>query len=125
MRHPAVAAVLEPLILAGDLGTCGIVELEVLYSAKSAADLRTTRSRRAAAFPRFAIDETDFDAAENLMMVLADAGRHRAAGVADLLIAAVAIRLELTLFHYDVDFEHIAAVSSLDAKWVVRKGSLP
>ena len=79
MRHPAVASVLEPLILTGDVGTCGIIELEVLYSAISASDLRTTRLQRAAAFPRFPVMETDFEAAENLMTALADGGRHRAA----------------------------------------------
>jgi len=125
MRHPAVASVLEPLILTGDLGTCGIIELEVLYSAISASDLRTTRLQRAAAFPRFPMMETDFGAAENLMTALADGGRHRAAGVADLLIAAVAIRHQLAVYHYDADFEHIAAVSPLRAMWVVPKGSLP
>ena len=125
MRHETVASVLEPLIVAGDLATCGIIELEVLYSAISAADLRTTRHQRAAAFPRFAMTEADFEAAENLMEALADGGRHRAAGVADLLIAAVAIRHELTVYHYDADFEDIAAVSPLRATWVVPKGSIP
>ena len=125
MRHQAVASVLEPLILAGDLATCGIIELEVLYSAISAADLRATRRQRSAAFPRFAIMETDFEAAENLMAALADDGRHRAAGIADLLIAAVAIRHQLTVYHYDADFEHIAAVSPLRATWVAPKGSIP
>ena len=125
MRHPAVAGVLEPLILAGELGTCGIIELEVLYSAMSASDLRTTRSHRAAAFPRFAMTDGDLEGAANLMAALADAGRHRAAGVADLLIAAIAIRNELTVYHYDADFEHIAAVSPLRAAWVVPKGSVP
>lgn len=125
MRHPAVASVLEPLILTGDLGTCGIVELEVLYSAISASDLRTTRQQRAVAFPRIAMMEADFETAENLMEALADGGRHRAAGIADLLIAAVAIRQHLAVYHYDADFEHIAAVSSLRAMWVVSKGSIP
>jgi len=125
MRHPAVASVLEPLILTGDLGTCGVIELEVLYSAISASDLRTTRHQRAAAFPRFPVMEADFEAAEDLMTALAEAGRHRAAGVADLLIAAVAIRQQLAVYHYDVDFEHIAEVSPLRAMWVVPKGSIP
>lgn len=125
MRHQTVASVLEPLMLAGDLATCGIIELEVLYSAISAADLRATRQQRAAAFPRFAMMEADFEAAENLMERLADGGRHRAAGVADLLIAAVAIRHQLTVYHYDTDYEDIAAVSALRATWVVPKGSIP
>ena len=125
MRHAAVANVLEPLILAGEIGTCGIVEIEVLYSAISASDLRTTRSQRATAFPRFRTTEADFEAAIDLMVALADGGRHRAAGVADLLIAAVAIRHDITVYHYDADFDQIAAVSPLRSAWVAPKGSLP
>lgn len=125
MRHAAVANVLEPLILAGEVGTCGSVELEVLYSAISASDLRTTRSRRAAAFPRLRTTEADFEAAADLMEALADRGQHRAAGVADLLVAAVAIRHDLTVYHYDADFDQIAAVSPLRSAWVAPRGSLP
>jgi predicted nucleic acid-binding protein len=125
MRHAAVANVLEPLILAGDVGTCAIVELEVLYSSISASDLRTTRSQRATAFPRFRTTEADFETVADLMAALADGGRHRAAGVADLLIAAVAIRHDVTVYHYDADFDQIAAVSPLRSAWVVPKGSLP
>lgn len=124
MRHAAVANVLEPLILAGEVGTCGIVELEVLYSAISASELRTTRRQRATAFPRFRTTEADFEAAADLMAALADGGRHRAAGVADLLIAAVAIRHDVTVYHYDSDFDQIAAVSPLQSSWVAPKGSL-
>ena len=125
MRHAAVANVLEPLILAGEVGTCGIVELEVLYSAISASDLRTTRGQRTAAFPRLRMTDADFEAAADLMEALADGGLHRAAGVADLLVAAVAIRHDLTVYHYDADFDEIAAVSPLRSAWVAARGSLP
>ena len=35
LRHPAVSAVLSPLLLAGEVATCSVVELEVLFSARS------------------------------------------------------------------------------------------
>lgn len=34
LRYPRVSAVLAPLILAGEVATCGIVELEILYSGR-------------------------------------------------------------------------------------------
>ncbi len=50
LRYPDVSAVLSPLILAGDVATCGIIELEILYSARSLSDLTSTRATRAVAF---------------------------------------------------------------------------
>ena len=125
MRHPAVTAVLEPLILAGLVATCGIIELEVLYSAVSARDLVATRRNRASAFPRLDMTEADFRRAEAVMEALAEAGRHRSAGIPDLLIAAVAERVGVTLLHYDEDFDHIASVTRQPVQWVVGRGSVP
>jgi predicted nucleic acid-binding protein len=42
---------------------------------------------------------------------LADRGQHRAPGIPDLLIAAVAERAGHTVLHLDKDFELIAAVT--------------
>ena len=125
MRHPAVTAVLEPLILAGLVTTCGIIELEVLYSAVSSRELVATRRNRAAAFPRVEMTEEDFRRAEAVMEALAEAGRHRSAGIPDLLIAAVAERAGVTLLHYDEDFDHIASVTKQSVQWVVDRGSVP
>jgi predicted nucleic acid-binding protein len=61
LRHPLVSAVLAPLILAGDVATCGIVDLEILYSARSHADFARTRAIRARAFPLIPIVQADFD----------------------------------------------------------------
>lgn len=37
----------------------------------------------------------------------------------DLLTAAVAEHYDATVLHYDADFDHIAAVSGQDVRWVV------
>ena len=66
MKDPDVAARLGPLIMDGEIATCGIVELEVLYSARSERDLAATRAERAAAFPRIAMSENDFVRAERV-----------------------------------------------------------
>jgi predicted nucleic acid-binding protein len=125
LRHAAVGAVLEPLILTGMVATCGIVELEVLYSATGAGDFDRTRTRRALAFPRIPTLEDDLERATDVMGLLAHSGRHRSAGIPDLVIAAIAERARLTVIHYDQDFEEIAAVTGQSVEWVVPRGSIP
>jgi predicted nucleic acid-binding protein len=58
------------------------------------------------------------------MSLLARRGRHRAAGLPDLLQAAVAERHAVTLLHYDSDFDLIAAVTGQPMQWVVPRGSV-
>jgi predicted nucleic acid-binding protein len=125
LRHPSVSAVLAPLILAGDVATCGIIELEILYSARSHADFARTRATRARAFPALPVLQADFDRAIAVMEALALRGQHRAVGLPDLLIAAVAERAQVTVLHYDADYDLVAAVTGQPTHWVVSRGSVP
>jgi predicted nucleic acid-binding protein len=125
LRHPQVSAVLSPLILAGEVATCSVIELEVLYSSQSYQDLVRTRATRTRAFPLIPMTQADFDRATDVMQELARRGLHRAVGLPDLLIAAAAERERLTVLHYDVDFEHVAAVTGQAMQWVVPRGSVP
>jgi predicted nucleic acid-binding protein len=124
LRHPAVSAALEPLILQGLVATCGIIELEVLYSALGHADFVRTRRIRERAFPRIPMQESDFVRGMAIMEALAARSQHRAAGIPDLLIAAVAERAGLTVIHYDEDFDRIAGVTGQSVRWVAPRGSL-
>jgi len=124
MKDPDVAAKLAPLIMNGEIATCGIVELEVLYSARSERDLAATRAERAAAFPRVAMSESDFLRAEDVITQLARRGQHRAVSLPDLLIAAAAERSQLVVLHYDGDYDVIAAVTGQPVEWVAPRGSL-
>lgn len=86
--------------------------LEVGYSARSGPDLR-----EAARCPPMSLMPVEFLApaaerrAVEVQMVLADQGRHRAPGVPDLLIAAVAELSGLIVLHLDKDFDLIAEVT--------------
>lgn len=124
MKQSAVAARLEPLLRDGEIATCGVVELEVLYSARSERDLLETRAGRAVAYERVAMSEVDFLRAEEVMALLARRGQHRAASLPDLLIAAAAERVALTVLHYDADYDLIATVTGQQTEWVAPKGSL-
>ena len=124
MRAPSVAAKLSPLIMEGEVATCGVIEVEVLYSARSERDLLEVRAERAAAFPRMPMSEADFVRAEDVIAELAQIEHHRAASLPDLLIAAVAERSGLIVLHYDADYDVIANVTGQRVEWVAPKGSL-
>ncbi len=124
LKHPIVAARLGPLLVGGDVATCGVIELEVLFSARTHADLVATRSRRRA-LPSLPITQDDFDRALDVLEGLARSGHHRAAGIPDLLIAAVAERNALTVLHYDKDFDLIAKVTGQATEWIVAAGTVP
>lgn len=124
LRHPTVAARLGPLLVGGDIATCSVVELEILFSAKTHADLVSTRARRRS-LPALDTLQADFDRAVDVLERLARSGHHRAAGIPDLLIAAIAERNGLTVFHYDKDFDLISRVTGQPMEWVVPAGSVP
>ncbi len=124
LPQPAVDRLLTPLLLAGQVARCGIVELELLYSARTHSDfLEILAARRA--LPMVATEQADFDRAIAVMGLLARQGRHRGPSIPDLLIAAVAERSGLTVLHYDRDFELISSVTGQSVEWIVPAGSVP
>ena len=123
MPLPGVAEVLERLLVAGEVATCGVIDLEVLFSARNHDDLVAIRHERGA-FESVPIVEADFARAMDVMEQLAALGQHRAAGIPDLLIAAVAERAGLTVLHYYGDFDVIAGVTGQPMRWVVPRGTV-
>jgi predicted nucleic acid-binding protein len=124
MRHDAVAARIGPLVEAGVVATCGIVDLEILYSTRSHADHEATRCRRDLAYTWVAIDDGVFRRAIEVQGELARTAQHRLP-IPDLLIAAAAERARLCVLHYDADFDRIAAVTGQRTEWVVPRGTVP
>ena len=123
MSHPRVQARLVPILEAGEAATCAVIELEVIYSTRNAADHARTRRRRALAYRHVALDEAIFQRAIEVQGLLALRGQHRVP-IPDLIIAAAAEHAEMVLLHYDSDFDRIAAVTGQEMEWVVPKGSV-
>lgn len=123
MEHPTVQARLGPIIEAGDAATCSIVDLEVLYSTRNREEHARTRIRREFAYQRIELTEAIFQRAIAVQGLLAGQGRHRLP-IPDLIIAAAAEAAGMTVLHYDVDFDTIAAVTNQEVQWVARRGSL-
>jgi predicted nucleic acid-binding protein len=86
--------------------------LEVGYSARTARDLRNASSQPPLSLmPVEYLTSTLEQRATEVQASLADLGQHRAPGIPDLLIAAVAEHADHTLLHLDKDFEIIASLT--------------
>ncbi|MDX6200318.1 MAG: hypothetical protein QOJ79_3469 [Actinomycetota bacterium] len=123
LHQPAVQARLAPLVEAGLVATCSLVDLELGFSTRNRKEYDELRRERAG-FERLDIDQADWDRAYDVQSQLAGTGRTRAVGIADLVLAAVAERHRVTLLHYDRDFAFIADTTSQPTEWVVPSGSV-
>lgn len=123
IADPVVRDVLTRLGAQGLLATCPTVDLEVGFSARSPADYRTTNALRTLGFTTLPLTPDVGRRALAVQGMLARTSQHRAAGVIDLLTAAVAELHRATVLHYDGDFDHIAAVSGQSVEWVVPRGT--
>jgi predicted nucleic acid-binding protein len=125
LRHAPVAAVLIPLIDAGLVATCGVIEFELCWATRSSEELEQLRADRDVGYEWLATRDEDWLRALDVQAALWRGGRMRAVGFPDLLVAAVAERERVTLLHYDSDYDLIAQVTSQPAQWVVPRGSVP
>lgn len=89
-----------------------VTRLEVGFSAISAQI-----ARAAATIPPMSLMPVEYltpgieDRAYEVQVLLAERGMHRAASIPDLLIAATAEKLRLTILAVDKDFELIADIT--------------
>jgi hypothetical protein len=125
LRHQAVAAVLGPLIEAGLVATCGVVEFELGWATRTAAEFDLLRADRDAGYEWLATHDEDWRRALDVQAALWRGGQIRAVGFPDLLVAAVAERERVTVLHYDSHYDIIAQVTSQSAQWVVPRGTVP
>lgn len=124
LHRPQVFARLAPLVERGLVATCSMVDLEILYSCRLSDEYDTVAAERAA-LERLDIDQADWDQALDVQRRLARTSHHRAVGIPDLLIAAVAHRHRVTLLHYDRDFDLVGAVTGAPMRWIVPPGTVP
>ena len=122
VREPSVRARVESLAAAGDLGRATICDLEVGYSARTAAEW----DRLVAALDAFDRIETSSVHVSRALQVqrLLAARSQRGRKLPDLLVAAAAEELGVAVLHYDADFDHIARVTGQRCEWVVEAGSI-
>jgi hypothetical protein len=121
LAQPPIRAAIEPKATRGEFARAGISDLEIGYSARSAAEW----DRLIEALQIFELVETTSDhlrRARQVQRLLAT--RHqRGRKIPDLLIAAAAEARNLSVLHYDADFDRIAAATGQPCEWIVPAGS--
>jgi predicted nucleic acid-binding protein len=123
-QHAIVRSIITGLIADRAAATCVTVDLEAGYSGRDLADVREIARRRRELYVVLPVSEVIADRARDVQVRMAAHGHHRAAGVIDLLSAAVAEHHGAVILHYDADFEHIAATTGQSHKWIVPQGTL-
>jgi predicted nucleic acid-binding protein len=125
LRHGPVAAALGPLIEAGLIATCGVIEFELGWATRSAKELDDLRADRDTGYEWLPTHDEDWRRALDVQAALWRSGHHRAVGFPDLLIAAVAERERVTVLHYGNDYDLIGGVTGQSVQWVVPRGAVP
>lgn len=122
VRQPAVRSVMDQYVERGLIGTCPIIDLEILYSARTGTEHAHFRSQRAA-FEYFPLTDEVARRAIEVQGLLAQRAQHRSVSIPDLIVAATAERFSLTVLHYDRDYERIAEITGQRTEWIVPPGT--
>ena len=122
LTKPVVVARFAPLAASARVAICAPVAFEVGYSARNRADY-VALTDRLASFPSLAVTDADHRRSVDVQASLAARGEHRALSLVDALVAAVAEARNLTVLHYDRDFELVAKVTGQRQEWIVPRGT--
>jgi predicted nucleic acid-binding protein len=122
LTHPAVRSAVASRADRGLIGTCPIIDMEILYSARTGREHDHFRSQRAS-FDYFPLTDEIAQRAIEVQGLLAVRSQHRSVSIPDLLIAATAERYSLTVLHYDGDYDRIAQLTGQPVEWVVPTGA--
>jgi predicted nucleic acid-binding protein len=121
---PTVAEAVLPRFQAGEVGIALVTELEVGYSSQSVRDYDTTRHDLLDLLIPVAVPVRAEERARALQRELVTRGQHRGVSVPDLVVAAIADIEQLTILHYDADFDLISQVTGQPTEWVVPRGTI-
>jgi len=118
----AVRGALQPFIDAVALARCTLTDLELGFSSSSASDWDRLQSVLTTLSP-IEVTPAVISRAKNVQRMLA-VGGLKGRKVPDLIVAAAAELADLTVLHYDHDFELIASVTRQPHEWIVPRGSI-
>ena len=123
--HPAVQEEWQAALSEGQIGTCPVVVLELLYSTQNGTDF-DRRAADLATLRDIPVTRSVTNAARQAYRDLAHvgAGYHRSLRMPDLLIAACAQDAGIGVLHYDADFDRLAEVMTFESRWIAPRGSL-
>lgn len=122
-RDATVRHDFDSRVLAGEIATSPSVLLELLWSARSAADFDGIVAELAA-LPRLNPDGPAWDRAVEVWRELIRRRRHRQVPRTDLVVAAVAELAGVGVCHYDRHFDIIADVTGQAVRAIAPLGTL-
>jgi predicted nucleic acid-binding protein len=116
---------LTDLLASDEIGITEPVRLEVLFSARSAAEYDAMSRELDGLHPVPCGNSALRRALEVQRLLAHKAGlHHRSVKIPDLLVAATAELAGLTVLHYDEDYERVGAVTGQRTEWVASRGSI-
>jgi predicted nucleic acid-binding protein len=123
--QPDLRAWFDGDLVDGEIATCDMVKLELLYSARNRHELDALAAELDA-LPDCPVEKPQWRRALEVYAALAAQGgaHQRQVKHADLLIAAAAESAGVEVLHYDEDYERIAAVTGQPHRWVASRGSV-
>jgi hypothetical protein len=112
-------------LLRGEIATCEMVTLELLWTTRDLVDFQAAR-RELEAVPQLYVGRRVWSRALDVFERFAELGplHHRSVKIPDLLIAAAAELAEVPVCHYDRDFELIARITGQPVRAIAPLGSL-
>ena len=112
-------------LIDGEIATCDMVRLELLYSTRNSAEFDALR-RDLEALPDCPIGKTEWQRALHVYHQLAQQGglHHRSVRHPDLLIAAAAETANLPILHYDHHYRRIAEITHQPTHWLAPPSTL-
>lgn len=121
---PAIAPGWSAALRNGQIATCPIVRLEVLWSARNLAAFDEIR-RTLDGLDSYEATIAHWRAAENAMGKLMAISHHRAVPFPDLLLAAIAETNDIGVLHYDKDFDLLRerGIFAIRTEWVAPRGT--
>lgn len=110
---------------ADQIGICDHVRLEILYSANSATDYDALADELDG-LARIPVGAETFTRACQVQRELAHVAglHHRSVKIADLVIAAAAELSGTIVWHYDENYDRVAAITGQPTEWIVPRGTL-
>ena len=123
--YPELRHAFDEALVDGELATCDMVRLELLHSARNAIEFAMIREELAA-LPDCPIEKDQCNRALWVYERLSAQGgaSQRSVKHPDLLIAAAAEAADVSVLHYDEDYDPIAAITGQSTRWLAPRGTL-
>ena len=123
--YPQLREAFDTALVDGQIATCDMVRLELLYSARNGREFTELR-QELGALVDCPVGKEQWERALWVYEQLSGRGaaHQRAVKHPDLLIAAAAEAAGVAVLHYDEDYDRIAEITGQPTRWLAPAGSL-